>query len=135
MPSTKEFDRKLHRLKNTKKITYTMKLVAMSKLYRAHEAQKKAKAYAQELTDLISRLSANVESTAHPLLVKRPQANKVLILIMTSDKGLCGSFNNTLIKCATAWIRENQSKYTKIDMNFCGKRGWMAFRKSSCRFS
>lgn len=131
MPSTKEFDRKLHRLKNTRKITYTMKLVAMSKLYRAHEAQKKAKTYAQRLTDLISRLSANVESTAHPLLMKKPQANNALILIMTSDKGLCGSFNNTLIKGASAWIRENQNKYQKIDMSFCGKRGWMAFRKQA----
>jgi F-type H+-transporting ATPase subunit gamma len=131
MPSTKEFDRKLNRLKNTKKITYTMKLVAMSKLYRAHEAQKKAKTYAQRLTDLISRLAANVENTAHPLIMARPEVNNALILIMTSDRGLCGSFNNTLIKGANAWLRENQTKYKKIDMSFCGKRGWMAFRKQT----
>jgi F-type H+-transporting ATPase subunit gamma len=131
MPSTKDFDRKLHRLKNTKKITYTMKLVAMSKLYRAHEAQKRAKAYANRLTDMISRLASGAESAAHPLLTAKTPAKNALILIMTSDKGLCGSFNNTLIKGAFAWIKENRSKYEKIDMSFCGKRGYMFFRKQA----
>lgn len=128
MPSTKDYDRKLNRLKNTKKITYTMKLVAMSKLHKAHEAQKRAKAYAERLTDLISRLAANVESATHPLLTPRVSARNVLILIITSDKGLCGSFNNTLIKGAAAWIREHHAD-KKVDLSFCGKRGFMSFRK------
>ena len=106
-----------------------MKLVAMSKFHRAHEAQKKAKAYSERLTDLISRLVASLESAAHPLLTPRTPVKNALILIMTSDKGLAGSFNNTLIKGAFAWIRENQQKYQKIDMSFCGKRGHMFFRK------
>ena len=108
-----------------------MKLVAMSKLYRAHEAQKKAKAYSERLTDLISRLAASVETATHPLLTPRDSVKNALILIMTSDKGLCGSFNNTLLKGAFAWIRDNQTKYQKIDMSFCGKRGFMFFRKQT----
>jgi len=129
MPSIKEYDVKLNRLKNTEKMTGTMKLVSMSKLYRAHEAQKKAKLYSQKLTDIIQRLSASVKTAAHPLLTARPKVKKALILVISSDKGLCGSFNNSLIKGVRKWLNEQKGTYEKIDLSFCGKRGYTALRR------
>ncbi len=131
MSSKKQFDVKLKSLRNTEKMARTMKLVAMSKLYRAQENQRRAKTYAQSLQDLIRRLAAALETDAHPLFTTRTPAQKVLILVMTSDKGLCGSFNNSLCKDVSVWINQNKDKYRQIDMSFCGKRGWMFFRRAT----
>lgn len=128
MPTTKEFDIKLHSLRNTAKMTRTMKLVSMSKLYRAQEAQKNAKLYAHRLTDLIHRLSASVKSTAHPLLTPHKKIDNVLILLVTSNKGLCGSYNNAINKTVHTWITENKDKYQKLGLSVCGKRGFMSFK-------
>ena len=129
MSSKKQFDVKLKSLRNTEKMARTMKLVAMSKLYRSQENQRRAKFYAQNLQELIRRLAATVDSAIHPLFVARPSVKNVLILVMTSDKGLCGSFNNSLCKGVRIWIENNKGKYQQIDLSFCGKRGWMFFRK------
>ena len=129
MASTKEFNRKIKTLKNTQKMTKTMKMVSASKLRKAHQAQANAKQYAEKLTDLINRISLSVENTSHPLLTIHPQNNKILILVFSSDRGLCGSFNNSLIKQVLNWLNENRSKYKQIDLSFCGKRGFMVLRR------
>ncbi len=128
MPTLKEYKTKLHSLKNTKKMTHTMKLVSASKLRQVHRAQANAKAYAQELTSLIARLVASVESASHPLLAPRQDIKNILILVITSDKGLCGGFNNNLNKKVFQWIQANQGKYAKVELSFCGKRGFMFFK-------
>ncbi|OGX06128.1 MAG: ATP synthase F1 subunit gamma [Omnitrophica WOR_2 bacterium GWA2_47_8] len=128
MPSLKEYKTKLHSLKNTAKMTRTMKLVAASKLRQTHRLQANAKRYAQQLTAFIGRLANSVESAAHPLLTVRPQVTNILVLVITSDKGLCGGFNNNLNRRVWAWINENKSKYQKVDMVFCGKKGFMFFK-------
>lgn len=131
MPSIKEYNVKLKSLKNTRKITKTMKMVSASKLRRAQEAQSSAKFYAQKITGLISRITQSVEASAHPLMTKSKEVSKVLILIITSDKGLCGAFNNNANKRVAAWVEENKKKVKQIDLSFCGKRGFMSFRKRS----
>ncbi|MDP2654215.1 MAG: ATP synthase F1 subunit gamma [Candidatus Omnitrophota bacterium] len=130
MPSVKEYNVKLQSLHNTEKITKTMKLVSMSKLYRAHEAQKRAKLYATDLTELLGRIAGAVELSAHPLLTPRENVNNVLVLLITSDRGLCGSFNNTLIKGVELWRQSEGAKYKFVAMSFCGKRGYAHFRKT-----
>ena len=80
MASKKQFDLKLKSLRNTEKMARTMKLVAMSKLYRAQENQRRAKLYAHNLQDLIRRLAATVSSAAHPLLVTKSKVENVLIV-------------------------------------------------------
>ncbi|MBP9853281.1 MAG: ATP synthase F1 subunit gamma [Candidatus Omnitrophica bacterium] len=129
MASIKEFNNKLKSLKNTKKITRTMKMVAASKLRRAQEAQSNAKLYAQGLAEMTARISAAVSSTMHPLLVTRPAVNNVLILVITSDRGLCGAFNNNANKRVFHWVNENRKKYQTISLSFCGRRGYQFFKK------
>jgi F-type H+-transporting ATPase subunit gamma len=129
MAKIKEFNNKLKSLKNTRKITRTMKMVAASKLRRAQTAQADAKIYAKELRRLISRLAASVGQDSHPLLKTRASPKKILILLFTSDKGLCGAFNHNVRKQVEHWLRENRSHYERIDLACCGKRGFMFFNK------
>ena len=129
MPSTKEYNNKLRSLKNTQKITRTMKMVAASKLRKAQIAQINAKMYANSIRHMISRIASSVESSSHPLLRAKPLVKRILILLFTSDKGLCGAFNHNVHKQVDHWIRNNRARYEQIDLSCCGKRGFMFFKK------
>jgi len=128
--SIKDFNVKIRSLGSTQKITRTMKMVSASKLRKAHEAQANAKLYASNLTALISRISAAVHSTSHPLLTPQEDVKNILILIITSDKGLCGAFNHNANKRVAAWIEENRH-HERIDLCCCGKRGYAFFQKNN----
>jgi len=129
MIGIKEFNKKITSLKNTRKMTKTMKMVSASKFKRAHKAQGNAAVYADRLGDLMARLSS-AAAGQHPLMKVRKTSNSVLLVVFTSDKGLCGGFNNNLVRVVRHWNEENPYKYTKIDYSFCGRRGHMAFRRS-----
>ncbi len=129
MPTIKEYNVKLKSLKNTKKITKTMKMVSASKLRRAQQAQVNAKLYAQDITSMISRISASAESASHPLLKINDTTKKALILVVTSDRGLCGAFNTNATKQVMLWVSENKEKYSQIDVSCCGKKGFMFLKR------
>lgn len=128
MPSLKEYKAKLASLNNTRKITKTMKMVAASRLNKAMDAQRKALLYATKLKEVIGRLAAGVDSTAHQLLEERAQVKTVLLIVVTSDKGLCGGFNNNLIKAINRWMHHPSRAGQQVHFAFCGRRGWLAFR-------
>ncbi len=111
-------------------MTKTMKMVAASKFKRAYKSQSSALVYARELTSLMNRLGKTNQDATHPLIVKPKNIQNALVLLLTSDKGLCGGFNNNLIRYVRAWMAENESVYKFIDFSFCGKRGFTAFRKT-----
>jgi F-type H+-transporting ATPase subunit gamma len=130
MIGIKEFNKKIVSLKNTRKMTKTMKMVSASKFKRAHKAQISAEAYAHKITGLMGRLTS-FGMVSHPLLTTKKAVTKSLIILFTSDKGLCGGFNNNLIRKTRHWITENPYKYTTIGMSFCGRRGYMSFRRTA----
>ncbi len=129
MPTIKEFNIKLKSLRSTQKITKTMKMVSASKLRRAHEAQANAKLYARNLTALTSRISTGVPQRLHPLLMHREKVKNVAILIITSDKGLCGAFNHNANRMVSSWINENRHRHEDIDLWCCGKKGFTYFAR------
>lgn len=129
MPSLKEYTKKLSSLHNTLKMTGTMKMVSVSKLRRAQETQRQAKYYADHLNELIGRLSASVPQEAHPLLRHHGDSKRALILLFTSDKGLCGGFNNNMIRSAVRWAAEHKAEYPAVDFSFCGRRGYASLRQ------
>lgn len=128
MPSLKEYKAKLASLSNTRKITKTMKMVAASKLYRTMDAQRRATLFAAKLEEMISRLAATVESKTNPLLQARPEPRSALLLVFMSDKGLCGGFNNNLIKHIARWYKMPAQQTRKFKLSFAGRRGWLFFR-------
>ncbi len=129
MPSIKDYNTKLTSLKNTSKITKTMKMVSASKLRRAQDAQRKAKDFAREVNRLIHRIAENVEPGMHPLLETRAEVKKVLLVVFSSDKGLCGGFNNNLIRFAERYLEERKGDGIEYQLAFCGRRGYLHFLK------
>ena len=128
MPSIKEYKKKIQSLSNIEKITRTMKLVAASKLRQVQHSQANAKLYERQLKGIIARLAASVEHASHPLLTPRKEVKNILILVLTSDKGLCGAFNNNINKRVAQWVKTEKNRFDQIDLSFCGKRGFMYFK-------
>ena len=129
MASIKEYNNKIKSLKNTQKITKTMKMVSASKLRKAQEAQTNAKLYAENIATLVSRIVDSLETNSHPLFRKTDTPKKALILIFTSDKGLCGAFNHNANKMVSQWIKDNDNRFDQIDISCCGRRGYAFFSK------
>ena len=107
-------------MKSTQQITRAMKFVAAAKLRRAQEGVFSARPYAREILRVLRSAAARMESTAHPLLERRPE-EKVLVVVLTSDRSLCGAFNANAIRRATAFLRQNSSK--KLQVIAIGKKG------------
>jgi len=103
MPSLIDLRRRVRAVKNTQQITKAMKMVAASKLRRAQERITNARPYAVQMQHVLAGLAGRVDSSIHPLLTVREQtpASRTLIISVTGDKGLCGSFNTNAIKAAT----------------------------------
>jgi F-type H+-transporting ATPase subunit gamma len=109
MPSLIDLRRRIRAVKNTQQITKAMKMVAASKLRRAQERIMSARPYARQMQRVLSSVATRVDPSVHPLLAVRPvRADaKTLAIIVTGDKGLCGSFNTNVIKAAGGFITES----------------------------
>jgi F-type H+-transporting ATPase subunit gamma len=106
MPSTIDLRRRIRSVKNTQQITKAMKMVAAAKLRRAQERMVAARPYAAGLREVLASVAARVDVSKHPLLQTREAENKVLLLIVTADRGLCGAFNTNVIRAAMNAIAE-----------------------------
>src|SRR5438093_1302011 len=105
MPSLIDLRRRVRAVKNTQQITKAMKMVAASKLRRATERITAARPYAQQMQRVLGSVASRVGPTAHPLLTVRElsAASKTLVIVVSADKGLCGSFNTNIIKAAGSY--------------------------------
>ena len=109
MPSLIDLRRRIRAVKNTQQITKAMKMVAASKLRRAQERIMNARPYAAQMQRVLGNVAARVDPSIHPLLTSRElgPASKTLVIIVTGDKGLCGSFNTNVIKAGGAYVLEH----------------------------
>jgi F-type H+-transporting ATPase subunit gamma len=128
MPSLQSLRRKIAAVKNTQKITKAMKMVAAAKLKRSQDRILAARPYSHRLRDVIANLSRRVNRAAHPLLQKR-QGRNVEILIVTSDRGLCGAFNANIVRKAVEFIRQSEAANAKITLSIIGRKGREYFRR------
>ena len=106
MPSLIDLRRRVRSVKNTQQITKAMKMVAASKLRRSQERIMGARPYAVQMQRVLASLAGRVDASAHPLLSAREPsaAGRTLLIVVTGDKGLCGSFNTNVIKAAGAFV-------------------------------
>ena len=106
MPSLIDLRRRVRAVKNTQQITTAMKIVAASKLRRAQERITAARPYAQQMQRVLGSVASRVGSAAHPLLTVREPGpdSKTLVIVVSADKGLCGSFNTNIIKAASGFV-------------------------------
>jgi F-type H+-transporting ATPase subunit gamma len=123
MPSLIDMRRRIRAVKSTQQITKAMKMVAASKLRRAHEKVIATRPYAREARRVLESIAARVDSTSHPLLTKRPGAETgaTLLVVITADRGLCGSFNTNVIKATGAFLRENPGR--PVSFGLVGRKG------------
>ena len=115
MPSLIDFRRRIRSVKNTQQITKAMKMVSASKLRRAQERMMNARPYATQMQRVLSSVASRVNPSVHPLLTVREPGpdSKTLVIVVTGDKGLCGSFNTNVIKGAGSFISESTEKDRK----------------------
>ena len=106
MPSLLDLRRRIRAVKSTQQITKAMKMISASKLRRAQDRVLGARPFALQMQRVLNSLASRVESSTHPLLIERdatPDA-KVMVIVITADKGLCGGFNTNTIKAASSFI-------------------------------
>jgi F-type H+-transporting ATPase subunit gamma len=127
MPSLSDIRRRINSVKNTRKITRAMKLVASAKLKKAKDAATAAQPYQQTLQRVLERVVSSVSDIEHPLLTVPDNDNDVLVVYIGSDRGLCGGFNSQLLKATTAEISRLQSEGKTVRMIVYGRKGLAHF--------
>ena len=128
MPSLQSLRRKIASVKNTQKITKAMKMVAAAKLKRAQDRILSARPYAYQLRDVVRHLAERASPISHPLLRKR-EGHKTELLVITSDRGLCGAFNANILRQATEFLREHADRGEQVSVSPAGRKGCDFFRR------
>ena len=119
MAGTKEIKRRIKSVKNTKKITKAMELVAASKMKRAVSNTLSSRLYAEYSWELLTSLSSKLEEITHPFFNENTKINKSLLVLITSNRGLCGSYNSQAIKKSLISIKKSS---TDLDIITVGKK-------------
>ncbi|MEF3254218.1 MAG: ATP synthase F1 subunit gamma [Deferribacterales bacterium] len=114
MPGMRDIKRKIGSVKNTQKITKAMKMVSAAKMRKAQDAMNAAKPYAQKLSELVNNIGSRVSKEIHPYLELREEVRNVGIVVISSDRGLCGAFNNNITKAFLNFVRELNGKSIKV---------------------
>jgi len=128
MPSLQGLRRKIGSIKNTQKITKAMKMVAAAKLKRAQERILAARPYAKKMAVVLGSLASRVNRQAHPLL-RKPSGTRIELLVVTSDRGLCGAFNTNILRKAVEFLREKQEAGATVTVSIVGRKGRDFFRR------
>ena len=130
MAGAKEIRGKIASIKNTQKITKAMEMVAASKMRKAQERMRAARPYAEKIRKIIGHLRQVNLDYKHPFTLERP-VQSVGIVVISTDRGLCGSLNLNLFKAALGAIREAQAKNVKVYLCVIGTKALQFFRRLS----
>ena len=134
MPSLKAIRKRIASVKNTRKITRAMKLVAAAKLRRAQDAIIAARPYAAALSRVVSELSAVAGADAHPLFEDRP-GKRAAVVVFTSDRGLAGAFNTNVIKRTEALVRGELADFQEVNLRIVGRKANQYFSRRNYKIA
>ncbi|HET9179134.1 MAG TPA: ATP synthase F1 subunit gamma [Terriglobia bacterium] len=126
MATLRDIRRRIGSVRNTKQITRAMKVVAASRLRRSQERIFNARPYARQMTAMLESVAARLDERRHPLLARRPE-RKVLLVVVTADRGLCGAFNANVIRASQ--IHAHELGPDKVSLVAVGRKGRDHFRK------
>lgn len=130
MPSLKHIRTRIGSVKNTQQITRAMKMVAAARLRKAQERIIAKRPYAYRLREMIGQLAARADFSDHPLLAQRAP-KRVELIILTSDRGLCGGFNGSINRTAARYIRDNEAGHDDITLSIVGRKGHDFFKRNT----
>jgi len=132
MPTLLDFRRRIRSVKNTQQITRAMKFVAAARLRRAQESALAARPYAQELAKMLRSIMSRIDEPQHPLLATRSE-ERVLVIVLTGERGLAGAFNTNILKKANEVFRVNKGK--KLSVIPVGKKGRDSLKRAGFEFA
>ena len=128
MANLRAIRKRISSVKSTQQITRAMKMVSAAKLRRAQEGINAARPYARKMREVVTAVAGRAGSDAHPLLTAR-EAKKLALLVVTSDRGLCGSFNSGLTRAVYRFLNERRGEYEEITLFVVGRKGRDFFRR------
>ena len=134
MPSLKAIRKRIASIKNTRKITRAMKLVAAAKLRRAQDTIIAARPYSSALSSVVSELSGVAGKDAHPLFEER-EAKRVAIVVITADRGLAGAFNTNVIKAVERYSQNELAGASEITLRIIGKKANQHFSRRNANIA
>jgi len=123
MPGTKEIRVKIRSVQNTRKITKAMEMVAASKMRKAQERMRTTRPYAEKIRNVAAHISHANPEYRHPFLVERDTVKRVGIIVITTDKGLCGALNTNVLRLVLAQYKQWHSEGEEIDACCLGNKG------------
>ena len=131
MPSLIDIRRRVRAVRSTQQITKAMKMVSSSKLRRAQERIVKSRPYAKEMLRVFNNLATRTENATHPLLNDDPLSARTLLIVITADRGLCGSFNTNVAKATMQFVVEQPKdpQGRDVAMALVGRKGRDFFRR------
>jgi len=124
MPGTKEIRMKIRSVQNTRKITKAMEMVAASKMRKAQERMRHARPYGEKIRNVAAHISHANPEYRHPFLVSRDSVKRVGLIVITTDKGLCGALNTNLLRMALNQYKEWQAEGEEMDVCCIGNKGF-----------
>ena len=128
MPTLRDIRKRLKAIQSTKKITAAMKMVAAAKMRKVQDRMLNFRHYASRMQTVLSDLARVSEREIHPLLYLRPRKT-VEVIILTSDKGLCGAFNTNILKAGANYINSLKKDGVEVSVNVVGRKARDYFRR------
>ncbi len=128
MANPRELDKRRKSIKNIRKITRTMELIATARFKKAMDRASAATAYTDQISKLVRDLTLSGVELSHPLLVKREKVENGTMLLLTANRGLCGGFNSNLVRAGLAHWKEMTSEVPNCRLEISGKRGLSGFK-------
>jgi F-type H+-transporting ATPase subunit gamma len=128
MPNPKALDKRRKSIRNIRKITRTMELIATARFKKAMDRAHAATAYTRRITALVADLANAGLEVSHPLLEQRDTTNKARLLVLTGNRGLCGGYNGNVVRAAVSHWKQLAASVPEVVAEVSGKRGISAFR-------
>ena len=128
MPTYREYNARLASMGGMRRVTSTMKMVAASHLHRAQTDMKKATPYGQALANLLLDVH-QPEFLRHRLMAEPVQSRNALLIVVSSNRGLCGAFNSNVIRAAKRWADAERSRFSSLQGTFIGRKAQVGLRK------
>jgi F-type H+-transporting ATPase subunit gamma len=128
MAKTRAIVKRRKAIRNIRKITRTMELIATARFKKAMDRASQAEAYTRKIAELAADLSANATNVQHPLMETRRDIKNAVLLVLTSNRGLCGGYNASILREAGAAIQRLRSEGIQLHLEISGKRGIAYYR-------
>jgi len=123
MAKARALDKRRKSIRNIRKITRTMELIATARFKKAMDRATAATAYTRRITQIVANLAQAGLQVSHPLLEARPEIKHAALLVLTANRGLCGGYNGNVSKAAERFIRANEQGFANYDLMIIGKKG------------